>query len=376
MSLFRSLSLSSVAASGALSAMLAWAPAAAALPSVSITDLGFNLAYSTDPQAIFPQGLGPGGQVVGTYRLAGNYQGFATGPGGVGFVNVTPSAFGGTAYGINAAGQVAGGASGQAFFYDPAAGGLRLLGTLGGIGGLGTAINASGQVTGNSLTTDNAASHAFISGANGGALTDLGTLGGASVGWGINAHGVVTGYSALPDGGPDHAFVASVSGGIRDAGTLGGDSSYAYSINDSGSFVGMSQRVPGGYFRAFIGYDNGGPLQELGTLGGGGSSVASAINNGHEVVGTSDAAGGVRRAFLWADGTMIDLNTLDGVAGSGWTLEGATSIDDDGHILGYGTFNGQQRVFLLTAVPEPSTYLLTALGLGLAAAAARRRAKR
>jgi probable HAF family extracellular repeat protein len=57
---------------------------------------------------------------------------------------------------------------------------------------------------------------------------------------------------------------------------------------------------------------------------------------------------------------------------SGWTLIGASAINDQGQIVGYGQHNGQTRAFLLTpgqvvpAVPEPGTLTLFGLGtLGL-----------
>jgi probable HAF family extracellular repeat protein len=56
---------------------------------------------------------------------------------------------------------------------------LRDLGTLGGLDSFGQAVNASGQVAGDS-TTAGGETHAFLSGPGGGPLTDLGTLGGVS----------------------------------------------------------------------------------------------------------------------------------------------------------------------------------------------------
>ena len=58
---------------------------------------------------------------------------------------------------------------------------------------------------------------------------------------------------------------------------------------------------------------------------------------------------------------MIDLNTLIDI-GSGWTLQGAMDINNEGWIVGYGINpDGYQSGFLLT--PEPSTLLLLGLGV-------------
>ena len=44
---------------------------------------------------------------------------------------------------------------------------------------------------------------------------------------------------------------------------------------------------------------------------------------------------------------MLDLNNLI-PANSGWLLQQATAINDQGQIVGYGTLNGQSEAFLLT----------------------------
>jgi len=48
--------------------------------------------------------------------------------------------------------------------------------------------------------------------------------------------------------------------------------------------------------------------------------------------------------------------------GTGWQLDYAFAINDAGDIVGYGLFNGQVRGFLMTAVPEPATWLLMIAG--------------
>jgi len=50
---------------------------------------------------------------------------------------------------------------------------------------------------------------------------------------------------------------------------------------------------------------------------------------------------------LYRDGAMTDLNSLI-PADSGWDLEGAFGFGDSGSIVGYGSINGEQHMFLLS----------------------------
>jgi hypothetical protein len=71
---------------------------------------------------------------------------------------------------------------------------------------------------------------------------------------------------------------------------------------------------------------------------------------------------------------MTDLNTLIDPA-SGWQLKYARAINDYGQIVGSG-FNpsGYEHAYLLTPVPEPSTFVLLGMGaVGLLGWATRRR---
>ena len=59
---------------------------------------------------------------------------------------------------------------------------------------------------------------------------------------------------------------------------------------------------------------------------------------------------------------MIDLNTrID--PQSGWTLEVAKGINDAGEIVGNGSHNGDYHAFLLTPIPEPSTFTLLGISV-------------
>jgi probable HAF family extracellular repeat protein len=94
------------------------------------------------------------------------------------------------------------------------------------------------------------------------------------------------------------------------------------------------------------------PTVDLGTLNPSDPyalSVATAINNHDAVVGfASDPAPPHNAdAFLYNGTTMIDLNTRL-TNGEGWHLLSANAINDNGEIVGTGTYNNQQVAFLLT----------------------------
>ncbi len=81
------------------------------------------------------------------------------------------------------------------------------------------------------------------------------------------------------------------------------------------------------------------------------SQLQQSINASGQVVG-SEVVGGVNHAALWQNGTIIDLNTLyAGSLPSGFVLNTATAIDDQGDIGGYGTDSSSHtaQAFLLKA---------------------------
>ena len=108
-------------------------------------------------------------------------------------------------------------------------------------------------------------------------------------------------------------------------------------------------------------------LTDLGTLGGV-NSRAFGINNVDQIVGESDTSNGMNHAFLWESGTMTDLNDLL-PANSGWELNDARDINEDGAIVGSATINGQTHAFLLSpagpTIPTTSEWGLVALTLAL-----------
>jgi probable HAF family extracellular repeat protein len=139
------------------------------------------------------------------------------------------------------------------------------LGTLGGSSSIGYGINASGQVTGYSLTTGNIAD-AFLY--TGGKMIDLETtLGSGSIGYGINASGQVTGLWNPAGAIGQHAFLYT-GGKVIDLGTLGGYESIGYGINASGQVTGVSVITGDIAAHAFLYPGPGGKMIDLRTLGG------------------------------------------------------------------------------------------------------------
>ena len=237
----------------------------------------------------------------------------------------------------------------------------------------GYGINDAGQVTG--YYTSMGVTHAFLY--SNGQITDLGNLGGPydSSGKAINNAGQVTGYSSTPSGAA-HAFLYT-NGQMNDLGSLpGGFGSFGYSINNAGQVAGFSWTVGTSSPHAFL-YSNG-QMMDLGTLPGySAGSSGQAINNAGQVVGYSSAPDtGARHPFLYNNGQMSDLNSLIDPA-LGLTLVEAYGINDNGQIVVNGIAKSatNEHAYLLTPVPEPSTWALLGLSGLLLSAKLRRSAR-
>ena len=114
-------------------------------------------------------------------------------------------------------------------------------------------------------------------------------------------------------------------------------------------------------------------MREVGDLGGGGGSTRPLhINELGQVVGFSAVAGGGFHAFFYSDddGRTTDLtqwlmNSFDDVVSVNETEMG---LNDLGQIaIGASLSGDQQALFVLTPIPEPSTYALMLSGLGVLA---------
>lgn len=315
------------------------------------------------------------------------------------------------AHGINNLGQVIGEASlittlqKHAFLWD-STGGMRDLGTLGGLVSSAHASNDLGQVVGESWldTPGQLNIRAFLwDSVNG--MQNLGSFGGHSFAYGINNLGQVVGASQeTPGGNFSHAFLWDSINGMQNINDLippnsGWDLQEALDINDRGQIVGwgfikIGQVVQshtflwdptngiqdlGAFGTFFVSINNNGQVtgmddfkiaylwdsvngkQSLGTLGG--YSFSRDINELGQVVGRSFDNG--QRAFLYSDSTLIKLNDLIGIPdnGSSWVLEDAYGINNSGQIVGWGAINSGNHAFIMTPIPEPTTILLMSCGL-------------
>ena len=199
-----------------------------------------------------------------------------------------------------------------------------------------------------------------------------------------------------------HAYLWNIGKGTQDLGTLGGNNSRANRINNSGQVVGYANtNTSNNKTHAFLWTSVGGMQEHEDPLVW--SSSASDINSNGQVVGQDNshaflwsAAVGCRTwvhclaeaaakawnqylrgdcwhwlrqrwrvvaAFLWQ--WCHGLQDLNGLipTGSGWTLQYATAINDNGWIIGSGANpRGQTHAFLLTPTPEPSTFALLGIG--------------
>jgi hypothetical protein len=118
--------------------------------------------------------------------------------------------------------------------------------------------------------------------------------------------------------------------------------------------------------------------------------VAVGINNAGQVIGYATNAlpylshlvsrdpMGAAEPFLYQNGVMTNLNDLL-PANSGWVLQSVLAINNLGQGVGEGSYQGQERGYLLALgpVPEPATLWLFAVAAGswLVVGAARGRSR-
>ena len=208
-----------------------------------------------------------------------------------------------------------------------------------------TGINASGEVVGVKVTLGRGEAFLWTEATG---MQGLGFLRGRRNGsdaQAINRFGQVVGSSG------DYAFIWSKTTGMKSLGKLPGyDDSAASAINDLGQVAGISQCTNCSLeTHATLWSKAKGSMLDLGVLPGASSSAAHGINNVGQVVGQVAYSLNDYRGFVWSPSTgMLDLNTLI-PANSGWFLQYALAINDQGQIVGYGLYNCcVTEAFLLT----------------------------
>ena len=197
----------------------------------------------------------------------------------------------------------------------------------------GTAINNSGQILGDGLTSSGDWHSLLYSG---GQMIDLGDSS-SFYPWHMNDSGQVVGR-VISSSGDWHAALRSSGGQMIDLGTLGGGWSEAVDINNSGQIVGDAE-TGSGDMHGFL--YSGGQMTDLGDF------APSAINDSGEVVGYAQYFSDDCYAALRSDiGQMIDLGSYSSFS--------PVDINDSGQVLGGGP-KGALTAILCTSCP-PSFY--------------------
>jgi len=186
-------------------------------------------------------------------------------------------------------------------------------------------------------------------------LPDLspGVAGDTSRALAINDNGVVVGLSGDPDG---HTVATSWIGGQPiNLGDLprGEVFGIATAVNAAGQLAGLSVvgglPATGGRWNAFTVSASGGSLLNLGDLPGGANDArANGINDDGLVVGRSSVGwrSQAYHAFLWTPGVgMQDLGDLPG----GSDHSEALAVNGDGVVVGWSNGSAGQRAFRWTA---------------------------
>lgn len=83
-----------------------------------------------------------------------------------------------------------------------------------------------------------------------------------------------------------------------------------------------------------------------------GALAVRAVNNRSQVVGTALASDGQYHAVIWINGKIYDLNDLIAPY-SGWLLQDALSISENGKIVGIGLLGTTRKLFILNPQSTP-----------------------
>jgi probable HAF family extracellular repeat protein len=238
-----------------------------------------------------------------------------------------------------------------------------------GNGGFSYNVDDQGNVVGEADipndTNDFTVFHAFFYDDGTSEKTDLGTLNtflsyyqyGYSVAYGMNNQQEAVGTAYNDNYGYD-PFIYDATLGMR---ALPKDPAYsdgewkALAINENGAIAGfVTDSVTSNEILYYWPDSMTDPVQ-LTLPAGFSSAEVYSININGQMVGVMWGSDGVDHAFVYdPENGIVELNQLID-PDSGWNLEAAVRINDAGQIVGYGTYNGAIRGFLLS--PEVSCSL-------------------
>jgi PEP-CTERM motif len=310
-----------------------------------------------------PEALNDLGQAVGQTFGSGGYgtfffNGTTTTAGPSGSVN---------AVGINDSSTICGYMTnkGAPYIYTQNGNTVTTIGSNTSAGTYPYAINNAGQIAGygNDPATGNDTAILYTSGT----FQTLGTIAPqtSSNGFALNSTGDVVGIAAGVGAG--EPFIYS-SGAMHEIDSVGGRS---LGINDSRQVVG---EIAGGNNEGFYyDYTSNTFTTVVPPTGYSGCYLDGINNAGVAVGGFSNSSANFAGVYLPGQ-PMVDLNQLIAPS-SGWILQSAVAINNEGQILGDGTLNHAGTVFILTpiSVPEPASLSLLGLGIGLLARGGRQR---
>jgi probable HAF family extracellular repeat protein len=278
---------------------------------------------------------------------------------------------------ISSDGKVVVGTSGGAFRWTEETGMVYLGNSQGYFSNIGYGTDASGNIVVGRGTHQASGQYEAFRWTAAGGLTRLGVLPGdnGSLAFGISRNGAVTvgvsGNVFYQD--REDAVYWNSSGGIVNLGDLPGSIHYsaAYRCSSDGSVI-VGWGFSGAHFQeafrwtAATGMVGLGPLMEV---------AYDVSGDGSVIVGFRDEGVPVQQAMIWTSqgGTqhLADVLTAGGVDLTGWTLNYAFAVSEDGKsIAGWGINpQGIQEPWLVrfSVVPEPSAWVL--IGFCFAASA-------
>jgi uncharacterized membrane protein len=287
----------------------------------------------------------------------------ARSPGAVAYTPIGPST-GSFAFGVNDAGQVAGGLGthlqiNRAFVWTPSsprasAGTLTDIGTLGGTGAYATGINNTGWVVGG--TSDvSGAGRPFLWTAAGG-LRDFGLPPEVDAARDINDAGQVVGTMASSVARWTASVAADGSAqasALEELGALPGatGSTIAFAINAAGQAVGWSV-VGSNHAVLWTRVATGWIVEDLGMPAGAVGAVARDINDAGLVVGYSRPSQGCPSAVVWTTsaGRKTGMRVLPTLGGCGGEAYG---VNNQGDVVGRSwNQKGLGRATLWTVGPD------------------------